>query len=110
MTRQEAIEAILAEVDWATKKFPTWPTDPIHAAAVLAEEAGELQKACLEATYEPGKTRRTFDTIPPMDLPAAGPDFVRKEAVQTGAMAIRFLMSLEKYAFTRCPQHEQERP
>lgn len=88
-----AIEEILQEVERATHKFPTWPTDPIHALAVLGEEFGELTKEILQATYEPQKT-----------LPGAA----RKEAIQTAAMAIRFVMSLDVYATSPCAQHSQE--
>jgi hypothetical protein len=92
MTLEEAIEALRAEVAKATKKFPTWPTRIIDAGNVVAEEAGELSKACLQATYEKHKV--------------ADGD-VKMEAVQTGAMAIRFLMSLDRYDCSEGPQHEQ---
>ncbi len=89
----DALDEIQAEVERATRKFPTWPTDPIHAAAVIAEECGELQKAVLEAVYEPHKGSRPN---------------VRTEAVQTAAMCLRFIASLEIYAWSaRAPQHEQ---
>ena len=43
------IEAILglvmAEIDRAEKLHPVWPTDLVKAAAIPAEEAGELLKA-----------------------------------------------------------------
>ena len=93
MTIDEAIEAIREEVAKATAKFPTWPTDVIHAAAVVGEEAGELGKACLEATYE---------------KPKSSPADCEMEAIQTGAMAVRFLMSLEHYDYTPGWQHSQE--
>src|SRR5262245_39329369 len=47
---------ILEEVMRAVAKFPTWPTDPLHALAVLGEEFGELTKEMLQLTYEPHKT------------------------------------------------------
>jgi len=84
--------AIEKEVERAVAKFPTWPDDPIHAAAVVFEEAGELQKATLEHMYEPHKSEL-------MD--------VRDEAIQTAVMAIRFLASLHRYDFRRGDQHEQ---
>lgn len=93
MTIDEAIEAIRAEVAKATAKFPTWPTRVIDAAAVVGEEAGELTKACLEATYE--KHKET-------------PEGVQREAIQTGAMAVRFLMSMARYDYSEGPQHSQE--
>lgn len=43
------------EMARAVAKFPTWPTDPFHALAVLGEEFGELTKAVLQHTYEPHK-------------------------------------------------------
>lgn len=88
-----ALGEVIAEIRKATAKFPTWPTDPLHAFAVLGEEVGELQKATLQAVYEPHKSTK---------------DDVRNEAIQTAAMAIRFLMSLDAYEYSKCPQHEQE--
>ncbi|MBE0533691.1 MAG: hypothetical protein IH626_22945 [Rhodospirillales bacterium] len=86
------IDEIAAEVARATVKFPTWPTDPLHAVAVLGEEFGELTKAMLQLTYEPHKTSA---------------EDVRKEAVQTAAMAMRLLMSLDRYTYTPGTQHRQ---
>jgi hypothetical protein len=83
---------VLAEVERATVKFPTWPTDPLHALAVLGEEFGELNKAMLQMTYEPHKTSRSE---------------VRAEALQTAAMAIRLAMSLDEYLYWPCDQHAQ---
>lgn len=92
---QEPMATVLAEVARATMKFPTWPTDPLHAVAVVGEEFGELTKAALEHTYEPHKSSR---------------DDVRKEAMQTAAMALRFVMSLDAYQFRAGPQHQQAAP
>ena len=86
---------IAAEMARAMQKFPTWPTDPLHALAVLGEEFGELTKAVLQETYEPHKQDR---------------DAVRREAIQTAAMALRFAMSLDRYQPTLCEQHVQECP
>lgn len=86
---------ILNEVERATKKFPTWPTDPLHALAVLGEEFGELTKEVVQFTYEPHKS--TAETV-------------RKEAIQTAAMALRFAMSLETYKFNPGDQHAQPNP
>jgi hypothetical protein len=83
---------VMAEVGRAMVKFPTWPTDPLHAVAVLGEEFGELTKEALQLTYEPHKSTMA--------------DF-RKEAVQTAAMALRFVASLDRYAFTPGAQHGQ---
>ena len=86
------INEILKEVARATEKFPTWPTDPLHALGVLGEEFGELTKAVLQFTYEPHKT--TLDDI-------------RTEAIQTAAMALRFAASLDRYNYNKCEQHAQ---
>lgn len=89
---QSTIVEVLAEIERATAKFPTWPTDPLHAIGVLGEEFGELTKAVMQATYEPHKN---------------GPGAVHDEAVQTAAMALRFLASLDCYEYASCPQHQQ---
>ena len=87
-----AASTAIEEVERAMRKFPTWPTDPLHAVAVLGEEFGELTKSVLQMTYEPHKTSS-------MEL--------RAEAIQTAAMALRFLMSLDAYEFQRSAQHVQ---
>lgn len=90
---QQTLDEVLAELNRAMEKFPTWPTDPLHALAVLGEEYGELNKEVLQLTYEPHKSS-----------PAA----VREEAIQTAAMAIRFLLSLDSYTYWPSAQHQQE--
>lgn len=65
------------ELRKAEAKFPTWPVDILHAVAVLQEEAGELQRATLQYVYEGGSI-----------------ESVMKEAIQTGAMVLRFLKNL----------------
>lgn len=86
------LQDVLTEVDNATGKFPTWPTDPIHAVGVIQEESGELQKEVLQLCYEPDKSEK---------------EDVRKEAIQLAAMAIRFLLSFDKYQFKPGEQHGQ---
>lgn len=85
---------VFDEIERAVAKFPTWPTDPLHAVAVLGEEFGELTKAVLQSIYEPHKSS-------PVD--------VREEAVQVAAMAFRFLASLDQYDYAPGVQHEQAR-
>ena len=87
------IEEVLAEVHRARDKFPNWPNDPLHAAAIVAEECGELQRAVLTYMYEPWKW--------------STPDDVRDEAIQTAAMCIRFLTSYDKYVWNQSTQHGQ---
>lgn len=87
-----ATATVLAELARAVAKFPTWPTDPLHAVAVLGEEFGELTKAVLQTVYEPHKVE---------------PGEVRTEAIQTAAMALRFLLSLDRYVYEPGQQHTQ---
>ena len=75
---------VCEELNSATDKFPMWPVDPIHAMAVLGEEFGELNKEVLKLCYEPGKSSL---------------EAVEAEAIQTAAMAIRFLLGLDHYRF-----------
>ena len=86
------LDAILAELRRAQRKFPEWPADPLHACAILQEEVGELTRAILHAVYEPSK---------------GGPKDVEDEALQVAAMAIRFLLG--RYVWTsRSPQITQQ--
>lgn len=89
------MDIVSTELAAAKAKFPTWPSDPFHALAILGEEFGELTKAVVEATYEPHKA----------DLAD-----VRREAVQTAAMAIRFLEGMGGYTFTPDPAHIVRKP
>lgn len=89
----DIIREVICELERATKKFPTWPTDPLHALAVLGEEFGELTKATLQMTYEPHKVTRAE---------------LRLEALQTAAMALRFAASLDVYACKKSEQHQQD--
>lgn len=85
-------DEVFEELQRATVKFPKWPTDPIHALGVIHEELGELSKEVLQLVYEPHKSNKAE---------------VRKEAIQTAAMALRFLMSLDQYEYTPGKQHSQ---
>lgn len=90
---RDVIGAVYHELSRAIAKFPTWPTDPLHALAVLGEEFGELTKDVLQMAYEPGKTSA---------------ENVRKEAIQTAAMALRFVASIDAYIYKAGEQHRQE--
>lgn len=83
----------VAEVSRAMVKFPTWPTDPLHALAVVGEEFGELTRAVLQRTYEPHKQVDAED--------------IRVEAMQLAAMALRFYASLPAYVYEGGKQHDQ---
>jgi hypothetical protein len=85
-------QLVMDEVERATRMFPVWPTDPLHAVAILGEEFGELTKAVVQTVYEPHKVQEGE---------------LRTEAIQTAAMALRFLASLERYEFAPSAQHVQ---
>jgi hypothetical protein len=75
LTKHEVMSMILTELDRAEHLHPAWPTDRIHQAAIVAKEAGGLIQACVQERYAPHK-----GGVP------------MKEAVQTAATAMRFLM------------------
>lgn len=85
-------QPIIDEIERAVRKFPAWPTDPLHALAVLGEEFGELTKSVLQLTYEPNKSSHADVLI---------------EATQTAAMAMRFLKSIDRYEYAESSQHKQ---
>lgn len=88
----DAVAGVLLELRRALAKLPTWPTDPLHAIAVVNEEVGELNKELLQLTYEPHKVK---------------PEGVHTEALQSAAMTLRFLASMGRYEFRECVQHSQ---
>ena len=73
-----ALDAILDELARAIRIYPNWPLDPVHATAIVAEEAGQALRAALDFSYE-----RTPDL-----------DALRVELRQTAAMAIRALYNI----------------
>lgn len=66
---------LVEEVEKQVSDFPTWPSDPIHAAAVVASEAGELVQAALDFFH----------------LRDDKPERIQEAAVRVGAKALRFL-------------------
>lgn len=87
--KQAIILEVLKEVREAKTKFPLWPSDPLHAKAILDEESGELTRAMLQYIYEPNSKKSDLHDI-------------REEAVQTAAMALRFLEGLSQYKYEAC--------
>ena len=73
------ISTIFAELQKAELKFPGWPDDIVHGAAIIAEESGEVIKAALDYYYSRGDVAKLI-----------------KETAQTGAMAIRLLIYLSR--------------
>ena len=69
-----AVGVAVRELLRAKRKFPEWPTDLIHRAAIVTEESGELVRATLQHRYENGKASACVE-----------------EASHTAATALRFL-------------------
>ena len=82
----QAVQAILIEFERAKRKWPNWPGDIVHAAGILAGEAGE----CLKAANHHREGRGT-DGRDSMFMAEC-------EAIQAGAMALRFLVNLPRKA------------
>jgi len=81
MKYHEAIELLEIELEKAKKKHIwTDKMDVVHRASFVAEESGELTQAANDHMYADG------NHIEAMKL----------EAAQTAAVAIRFLMNVEK--------------
>ena len=77
MKQCEVITAIFKELKKAESKFPGWPSDIVHAAAIVAEESGELVQASIDCYYGRGSEEKCI-----------------KEAIQTAAMSVRFLLNM----------------
>lgn len=71
----KALVNIQTELDRAREIHPDWPSDYIYQAAIVQEESGELMRAALQ--YE---------------LENASKNAMQTEAVQTAAMALRFIL------------------
>ena len=69
-----ALGLVLNEMAGAKEQHPDWPDDQVHAAAIVAEEAGELVRASLNARYHGQRQQHCTD-----------------EAMQTAATALRFM-------------------
>lgn len=76
------ISSIVKEYQRAKNVHPNWPSDVIHASAIVSEESGELVRASLQFVYENGKHEEMV-----------------KEAIQTSAMGLRFLVQLNKDSY-----------
>ena len=78
MKFEKALSLVLTELERAQALHPEWPRDPVHQAAIVAEEAGELVQASLNHHYDNGTPNRMVT-----------------EAVHTAAVALRFLINME---------------
>ena len=82
----KVLQLIDKELESAKTRYPWWPSDAVHAGAIVAEEAGELTQATLDHVYD-HLNHNGADTVARM----------QKEAVQTISMGIRFLENMEAY-------------
>lgn len=74
---KHALHLVVVELSRAEAKHPNWPADPIHAAGIVCEEAGECMQASLQHAYENGDLSR-----------------IGIEAVHTAATAVRLIQNL----------------
>ncbi|VFS54601.1 Uncharacterised protein [Leminorella grimontii] len=74
------VSLLVGELTRASIAHPKWPTDAVHASAILNEEAGELTQAAIDFHFYVDDRER-----------------MREEAIQVGAMVLRFLMNLDGY-------------
>jgi hypothetical protein len=81
MNRSKIFAEIDKEIKRAENKFPIWPDDFVIQAAIVCEESGELLKATLDFRNCGGSVAK---------LEAIMQD-IKMEAIQTAAMAIRFI-------------------
>ena len=75
ITTKRYIIAMAREMESAIKKHPVFAEDIVHGAAIVGEESGELLRAALNYHYEKGQYYE-----------------IHKEAIQTGATCLRFLI------------------
>jgi NTP pyrophosphatase (non-canonical NTP hydrolase) len=79
------LDDVLKELKRAKRKFPSWPDHPAAQAGIVAEEAGELMKAALQYKYERAESAEGIEKQR---------QHMRLEAIQTAAVALRFLENL----------------
>lgn len=78
--KMKIISEILMEIERAESIHPDWPADPIHAAAIMMEEAGEVVKAVNDSVEKGSYT-----------------EDCKTEAIHAAAMCIRFLKNFDSY-------------
>jgi hypothetical protein len=77
------IGLVLDELHRTETKFPVWPKDPVHRAAIVAEEAGELVRASINRYY-------CSDDELSMDKS------IIEESIQTAATSLRLLFNMSR--------------
>ena len=83
---KDIIKEVREEMTRAEQKFPSWLVDPVHGAAIVAEEAGEALQAALDYYYGRADERA-----------------LRKELIHTTATALRFLVNFDTILLTHAP-------
>ena len=73
----QCLAAIAGELESLEEEHPDWPDDPVQAAALVAKKAGKLLAASSDLDREDADDRNR----------------ILKEAIQTGAMALRFMLT-----------------
>lgn len=84
-----AIDKIIEELKRAEKIHGGWPEDIIHQAAIVSEEAGELLQGAITYHYTKDLSSKECKKLMKETL-------LKKEAIHTGAMALRFLINMEE--------------
>ena len=84
MQNKNIWSAIEIELRQAKKAHPNWPDHVAAQAGIVCEESGELMRAALQIKYE----RKAGSELEKQK------DALKKEAIQTAAMAIRFLQNI----------------
>ena len=74
-----ALAQIFSEIERAEKLHPDWPTSPIHQAAIVTEEAGELLQASLNHNEHKGSKKAMIT-----------------EAIHTAATVMRVLKNINE--------------
>lgn len=78
MKMEHILIELESELSRAKEKHPVWSFDPVHGAAILAEETGSVLKAALDFYYGRGGSHK-----------------LKTELVHALAMAARFLLNFE---------------
>lgn len=77
-------QAVNVEQEKAEAKHQGWPTDAVHASAILNEEAGKLTQACIDYHYGHTPAEEAYERMAIMTLRVA-------------AMSMRFWSALHEY-------------
>lgn len=101
---------MLEEVRRAEKEHPNWPDDELRRAVVLAEEANECVKAQLSLIEGREKLASEVERLTATQYLQRKSELIKindqvtEEAIQAGAMAIRFLFHREINGQAEAPQ------